>query len=89
MQDTHRARLNDEGRLVIPAACRRELGLQPGQEVLLKMTGDGLLITTFDRELAKFQDEVALLAGPGVSLVDELIADRRAEAAREVKETGE
>jgi AbrB family looped-hinge helix DNA binding protein len=83
MAETYRAKLNDEGRLVIPASCRKHLGLQPGQEVLLKMTKEGLLLTTFDQALKQFQDEVAGLAGPGVSLANEVIAERRAEAAEE------
>lgn len=83
MAETYRAKLNDEGRLVIPATCRKHLGLQPGQEVLLKMTKEGLLITTFDQALKQFQDEVARLAGPSVSLANEVIAERRAEAAKE------
>jgi AbrB family looped-hinge helix DNA binding protein len=86
MTEVYRAKLNDEGRLVIPAACRKQLGLHPGQEVLLQMTRDGVLLTTFDQALKHFQDEVTGLVGPGVSLVGEMIADRRVEAAREVGE---
>jgi AbrB family looped-hinge helix DNA binding protein len=81
-----RAKVNDEGRLVIPAPCRKQLGLQPGQEVLLQVTRDGILLTTFDQALKHFQDEVTKLVGPGVSLPDDLIADRRAEATREAGE---
>lgn len=83
MPESYRVKLNDEGRLVIPASCRKHLGLQPGQEVLLKMTKEGLLLTTFDQALKQFQDEVAGLAGPDTSLANEVIADRRAEAAKE------
>lgn len=86
MNEVYRAKLNDEGRLVVPAVCRKQLGLHAGQEVLLKMTDDGILITTFDQALKKFQDEVRSLVGPDVSLVDELIAERRAEAAKEAGE---
>ena len=84
MAETYRAKLNDEGRLVIPASCRKHLGLQPGQEVLLKMTKEGLLLTTFDQALNQFQDEVAGLVGPGARLADEVIAERRQEAAKDV-----
>lgn len=83
MPESYRAKLNDEGRLVIPASCRKHLGLQPGQEVLLKLTKDGLLLTTFDQALKQFQDEVVGLTGPGISLSKETIAERRAEAAGE------
>jgi bifunctional DNA-binding transcriptional regulator/antitoxin component of YhaV-PrlF toxin-antitoxin module len=81
MNEVYKAKLNEEGRLVIPAAYRKLCGLGTGQEVMLRATQDGLLITTFDKALQRFQDDVAALVGPNVSLADELIADRRKEAA--------
>jgi AbrB family looped-hinge helix DNA binding protein len=86
MHEVHRARLNDEGRLVIPAGLRKALGLRPGQEVLLRRTDTGLELTTFDAAVKQFQDRVAGLVPAGTSLVTELIAERRAEAAREADE---
>jgi AbrB family looped-hinge helix DNA binding protein len=86
MNEVFHAKLNDEGRLVIPAVCRRQIGLQPGQEVIIKVTSDGLLLTSYEQDLNQFQDEVAKLVGPGVSLVDEVINERRAEAAKEAGE---
>ena len=81
MEDVYRAKINEEGRLVIPAAYRKQYGLGNGQEVVLRATDEGLLISTFDQALQRFQADVAALAGPDVSLVDELISDRRKEAA--------
>ena len=81
MEEVYRGKINEEGRLVIPAAYRKQYGLANGQEVVLRATKEGLLISTFDQALQRFQDDVAALAGPNVSLVDELIADRRKEAA--------
>lgn len=86
MVETYRAKLNEEGRLVIPAVLRKELGLESGQEVLIRRTENGLELTTYDIAIRRFQDRVAEKVGPGVSLVDELIADRRAEAAREAND---
>lgn len=86
MNEVHRAKLNDEGRLVIPAELRKALGLQPGQEVLLRKTDTGLELTTFEMAVKQFQDRVAKMVPPGVSLVEELIEERRAEAAREANE---
>lgn len=83
MEDVYKAKINEEGRLVIPAAYRKQYGLGTGQEVMLRVTQDGLLITTFDKALQRFQDDVAALVASNVSLVDELIADRRKEAATE------
>ena len=83
MQQVYRAKLNNEGRLVIPAVYRKELGLKSGQEVMVKLTQDGLLITTFDQALKGFQDDVAALVNGGTSLVQELLADRQREATKE------
>lgn len=86
MNEVHRAKLNDEGRLVIPAELRKALGLLPGQEVLLRKTDTGLELTTFEMAVKQFQDRVAKLVPPGVSLVKELIEERRAEAVREAND---
>jgi bifunctional DNA-binding transcriptional regulator/antitoxin component of YhaV-PrlF toxin-antitoxin module len=86
MNEVYRAKLNDEGRLVIPAACRKLLGMSPGQELLLQISEQGLIVYTQDVAVKRLQDWVTSHVPPGVSLVDELIADRRAEAARELDE---
>jgi bifunctional DNA-binding transcriptional regulator/antitoxin component of YhaV-PrlF toxin-antitoxin module len=86
MNEVYRAKLNDEYRLVIPAACRKRLGLQAGQEMLIKVTELGLEMTTYDLALKRFQEHVQSLVPAGESLVDELIAERRAEAAKEASE---
>jgi bifunctional DNA-binding transcriptional regulator/antitoxin component of YhaV-PrlF toxin-antitoxin module len=86
VNEVYHARLNDEGRIVIPAACRRQVGLQTGKDVLLKITPDGLLLYTQEQSLKRLQDWVAKGVAPGISLVDELIAERRAEAATEANE---
>jgi AbrB family looped-hinge helix DNA binding protein len=86
MEEVYRAKLNDEGRLVIPAACRKKLGMTAGQEVLLKVHNDGLLVYTQEQAIKRLQDWVARRVPPGVSLVDELITERRAEAAKEANE---
>jgi len=83
VNEVYHAKLNNEGRLVIPAVCRRQIGLQTGKEVLLKITPDGLLLYTQEQSLKRLQDWVAKGVGPGVSLVHVLIAERRVEATRE------
>jgi AbrB family looped-hinge helix DNA binding protein len=86
MNEVYRAKLNREGRMNVPADCRNRAGLQPGQEVLLKVTPNGILLYTHDQAVKRLQDWVAAHVPPGVSLVDELIAERRAEAAKEANE---
>jgi AbrB family looped-hinge helix DNA binding protein len=71
------------GRIVLPSAVRSALGLKPGTRMLLSTEEDGSLRlrpyrTVADRNRGRFAD----LTDDG-SLVDELLAERRAEAARE------
>ena len=76
-----RMRVNENGRVVIPADFRKRLGIRVGDEVVLQIQDDELRITTLKRNIERAQRLVRKHAKPGTSLVDELIAERR-EAAR-------
>jgi AbrB family looped-hinge helix DNA binding protein len=78
-----RVRINENGRVVIPAAFREALGVKPGDEIILRVEDDELRITTMKRRIARAQRTVRKYVKPGVSLVDELIAERREAAKRE------
>ena len=78
-----RLRVNENGRVVIPAAFRRALGINAGDEIVLRMEDDELRITTLKRRLERAQRLVRKHVKPGASLVDELIAERREEAKNE------
>ena len=78
-----RTRVNENGRLVIPASYRKALGIRAGDEVILRMEDDELRITTMKRRIERAQRRIRQYVKPGVSLVDELIADRREAAKRE------
>ena len=73
------------GRLVLPAAVRRKLGLDGAGRLAIIENEDGsMVIKTMSQVVADLQREVRELIGdrPGFS-VDEFLAERRAEAARE------
>lgn len=76
------------GRLVLPAEMRRQLGVDKGGQLIATMQDGVVRLTTVDQSL----DEACALyrqyASEGPSVVDDLIEDRRAEAAREAKEGG-
>jgi AbrB family looped-hinge helix DNA binding protein len=76
-----RQRVNENGRVVIPASFRKALGINIGDEVVLRMEDDELRITTLKRRVERAQRLVRKHVKRGTSLVDELIDDRR-EAAR-------
>jgi AbrB family looped-hinge helix DNA binding protein len=76
-----RQRVNENGRVVIPASFRKALGINIGDEVVLRMEDDELRITTLKRRVERAQRLVREHVKRGTSLVEELIAERR-EAAR-------
>ncbi len=74
--------LGKQGRLVIPAGVREALGFAPGDRLHLQVRGSQLV-------LERPTDAVSALRGLAAdvprsrSLVDELLAERRREAATE------
>jgi AbrB family looped-hinge helix DNA binding protein len=76
-------RINENGRVVIPAAFRKVLGINPGDKVILRLEEDELRITTMRHRIARAQRNARRYVKPGISLVDELIAERREAAKRE------
>ncbi|MES2445493.1 MAG: AbrB/MazE/SpoVT family DNA-binding domain-containing protein [Pseudomonadota bacterium] len=78
------AKLVSGGRLQIPAEVRRELGLNDGDTVVMELDGRALKITPYHTVITRMQERMAKYAPQDGTLVsDELIAERRAEAARE------
>jgi AbrB family looped-hinge helix DNA binding protein len=81
-----RARLNESGRVVLPKEIREFLGAGPGDVLFFTEDGDGVRIETQKQRLKKIQARIMSLVGPGRSLVDELIAERREEFRKEMGE---
>ena len=78
-----RIKIADGGRLVIPAELRRELGLEIGDEVIVRVEDNELRILTRAEAIKRAQEKVRRHVKGGRSLVDELSAERRAEAKHE------
>ncbi len=81
-QEAIEVTIGRQGRLVVPAALRRRLGIQPGDVLVAKAEDDRLVLERRQAILARLQRRFADIPAD-VSLVDELIADRREESARE------
>ncbi len=76
--------VGDRGRVVLPADVRAALGLTPGSRMLLSTESDGSLRLRPYRSVADHgRGMLAGLAGGDQSMVDELLAERRREAALE------
>jgi antitoxin PrlF len=77
-------RINQQGRIVIPAECRAAAGLKPGDELIVEAVGEGELRLRTPRQAIKAAQAIVARHVPKErDLVAELIAERRAEAERE------
>lgn len=82
-----RVKLGEAGRLVIPAALRQQMGIKPGDELLLRVDEDGeLKVIGRTQAIRRIQAYAQQFKKPGESVVDEFIAEREAEARREAEE---
>ena len=67
------------GRIVIPVAMRNALGINEGDVLMVELQGQELRVVTYAENLRRLQASLAHLIRPGLSVVDELIEERRAE----------
>jgi AbrB family looped-hinge helix DNA binding protein len=81
-----KAPLSANGRIVIPAAIREEMGFTPGDTLLMDVEDGVLRIESYPARIRRIQREFAKYAKPGILASDELIADRREDARREEEE---
>ena len=83
MRRPARVTMSEDGAVTIPVELRDALGLRPGDTLLLLLEDGELRLFTREQGIRRAQEIVRRYVPEGVSLVDELIAERRAEAARE------
>jgi AbrB family looped-hinge helix DNA binding protein len=85
---SHTLTVGERGRVVIPADLRHALGLEAGSVLVAHLEPDGRLVLEDRRSLVR---RLRGSWGPmpeGRSAVDELLAERRAEAALEEAKAG-
>ncbi len=77
-----RVRLGSNGRFVIPAEYRKGLGVSEGDDLFIRLEGGELRISTAAVGIRHAQALVRQYVPKEAKLVDELIAERREEAAK-------
>ncbi|MCY4197060.1 MAG: AbrB/MazE/SpoVT family DNA-binding domain-containing protein [Rhodobacteraceae bacterium] len=75
-----RVKMGTNGRLVVPAGLRKEIGLADGRSVLLEAVKGELRVRPMEVVVQHAQDRLRKFLGDKKSLSEDLIADRRAEA---------
>ncbi len=80
-----RIKMANNGRLVMPAALRTEVGLPEGGDFLARVEKGVIILEPRKKALERVRNLVRQYApsADGTSVVDELIAERHAEAQRE------
>ena len=75
--------LGESGRIVLPAAIRKEFGLEPGELLTVFTDGDEIRILSRKMALASIRAGIIKQRCTLDGLLDEFLAERREEAARE------
>ncbi len=76
----HRIRLDQNGRIVIPAAIRDQLGVKPGDDVVLDASPHDVRLTSHSAALKELKQLVREGTGKHPYSVEEFLKNRRAEA---------
>lgn len=75
--------VQENGRMILPADLRQELGVGKGSRVVLQRVGDRIELTTARLSRAQARARVRARFPDATNVVDEFLAERRAEAQRE------
>lgn len=80
---SQKVKVVEGGKLVIPASFRRAMGISPGDTVIIDLDGGEPRVRSLPSAIARVQERMRELNPEGRLLSEELLSDRRAEAARE------
>ena len=78
-----RIKVDPGGRVVVPAGFRKALGIRAGQEVLMTLDDGFVRLQTINAALERVRAIARSKRRGRSGVVDEFIAERRAEADRE------
>jgi AbrB family transcriptional regulator, stage V sporulation protein T len=80
-------RVEKSGRILIPAAVRRQLGLKEGEsDLLLNVDETPVSLTTRAQALRRIQEWASRFVEPGRLVSEEFLEERRREAAEDLGE---
>lgn len=85
-RNSNRAQIGSSGQITIPDAVIKALSLKEGDVLIVTAEDDEIRLMTIPTAVRKAQAIVRQYVPAGVSLVDELLEDRRREVEREQSE---
>jgi AbrB family looped-hinge helix DNA binding protein len=83
---TAEVRVGTQGRIVLPREIRDALGAEEGATYVARVEDGALILESRETILGRLRAHAAAVDGGERSWVDELIAERRAEARRDAAE---
>lgn len=78
-----KGKIVEGGRVILPAAFRKSLGLVKGDTVLMELHGEEVRLRPARSALRRLQEKLRDYAPESGSVADELILERRQEAENE------
>lgn len=77
---TSTCRIDKSGRIVLPKLVRRRKGLNDGDELIASCEDGAIVLRTYEDWMQRFQEDFCEGLDPKLSLVDELISERKQDA---------
>ena len=81
MSDTEVVEVGPKGRVVIPAAIRRRLGIEQGTRLTVLLDGEAVVLVPRDAVERRLR---SIFVGVPASMAEELIKERRREATSDL-----
>jgi AbrB family looped-hinge helix DNA binding protein len=82
-EQVYHLKVGSAGRVVLPAGLRERHHINDGDTVVVFDDAKGLRLRTLDEVIKEVQEYFATIVPRDVSLVDEILADRRSEIERD------
>lgn len=83
MENVYHTKLGEGRRVAIPAEVCKKFGLHLGDPLSIKVGENGLELIPLEQVVREVQEAFTPYRKAGVSMVDDLIRERRKEAAKE------
>ena len=87
--DSHKATIGPQGRVVVPAPIRKALNWEEGTVLTFEIRDGEIVISDQLTAFRQFQEYAQSLIPPGTDVLEDFLAERRAQARRENAPAGE